>query len=45
MYINRIIDRYLEDWARKEVKKPVLLRRARQVGKSTAVRNLGTKFI
>lgn len=35
MYINRIIDRYLEDWARKEVRKPVLLRGARQVGKST----------
>lgn len=44
MYYKRIIDRYLEEWAARDVHKPVLLRGARQVGKSTAVRNLSNKF-
>ncbi len=43
-YHRRIIDRYLEEWAENDVHKPVLLRGARQVGKSTAVRHLGEKF-
>ncbi len=44
MYYRRIIDRYLEQWAQKEEHKPMLLRGARQVGKSTAVRHLGASF-
>ena len=44
MYLNRIIDRYLSNWANRSLHKPVLLRGARQVGKSTAVRHLGESF-
>lgn len=44
MYFKRTIDIYLKDWADKSARKPVLLRGARQVGKSTAVRNLGKSF-
>lgn len=44
MYCNRHIDKYLQEWAEREEHKPVLLRGARQVGKSTAVRHLGEKF-
>ena len=44
MYYERIIDRYLSEWATRPVRKPILLRGARQVGKSTAVRHLGESF-
>ena len=44
MYYERIIDQYLSEWASRSVHKPVLLRGARQVGKSTAVRHLGEQF-
>lgn len=44
MYFKRIIDGYLEQWAKKKDHKPMLLRGARQVGKSTAVRHLGETF-
>ncbi len=44
MYFERIIDKYLQEWAARTERKPVLLRGARQVGKSTAVRNLGKSF-
>lgn len=44
MYYNRIIDLYLSEWASRSIHKPVLLRGARQVGKSTAVRHLGERF-
>ena len=44
MYYERIIDRHLKEWAERPVHKPVLLRGARQVGKSTAVRHLGKMF-
>ena len=44
MYYARIIDRYLSEWATRPVHKPILLRGARQVGKSTAVRHLGESF-
>ncbi len=44
MYFKRLIDEYLEQWARREDHKPMLLRGARQVGKSTAVRHLGETF-
>lgn len=44
MYFKRLIDGYLEQWARRKDHKPMLLRGARQVGKSTAVRHLGESF-
>lgn len=44
MYYKRAIDKHLSDWAKKNDHKPVLLRGARQVGKSSAVRNLGKTF-
>lgn len=44
MYLSRNIDKYLEEWSQKRVHKPLLLRGARQVGKSTAVRHLGELF-
>lgn len=44
MYLKRLIDSYLKEWADRPVHKPVLLRGARQVGKSTAVRHLGESF-
>lgn len=44
MYFKRLIDGYLEQWAGRKDHKPILLRGARQVGKSTAVRHLGESF-
>ncbi len=44
MYYERIIDHYLAEWANRPVHKPILLRGARQVGKSTAVQHLGEQF-
>ncbi|ADY37295.1 putative ATP-binding protein [Phocaeicola salanitronis DSM 18170] len=44
MYHKRLIDGYLKEWAERDTHKPVLLRGARQVGKSTAVRNLSKQF-
>ncbi|MDE6402316.1 MAG: ATP-binding protein [Muribaculaceae bacterium] len=44
MYFKRLIDGYLEQWAKRNDHKPMLLRGARQVGKSTAVRHLGEMF-
>lgn len=44
MYHARIIDNYLLEWSKKDTHKPLLLRGARQVGKSTAVRHLGETF-
>ena len=44
MYYPRIIDTYLQEWASRKVHKPLLLRGARQVGKSTAVQHLGASF-
>lgn len=44
MYYQRIIDKYLEEWKNDPERKPLLLRGARQVGKSTAVRHLAEKF-
>lgn len=44
MYFPRVIDTYLKDWAEQAAHKPILLRGARQVGKSTAVRHLGAQF-
>lgn len=44
MYYSRRIDQYLKDWAERPEHKPLLIRGARQVGKSTAVRHLGEQF-
>lgn len=43
-YHNRIIDGHLKEWASRNTHKPILLRGARQVGKSTAVRHFGEQF-
>lgn len=44
MYYKRIIDKHLSEWASRDTRKPILLRGARQVGKSSAVRHLGKQF-
>ena len=44
MYYPRFIDNYLSEWASRPSHKPLLLRGARQVGKSSAVRHLAEKF-
>lgn len=44
MYYKRLIDDYLSAWAGRPDHKPLLLRGARQVGKSTAVRHLAENF-
>lgn len=43
-YFKRLIDNSLSIWKDDVNKKPLLLRGARQVGKSSAVRNLGLTF-
>lgn len=44
MYHTRLIDKHLFDWKEDPARKPLLLRGARQVGKSSAVRNLASRF-
>ena len=44
MYCKRLIDKYLLEWASRDTHKPLLLRGARQVGKSTAVQELSKRF-
>ncbi|MES2198652.1 MAG: AAA family ATPase [Chlamydiota bacterium] len=41
---KRIIDLHLDDWKDSPYRKPLLLRGARQVGKTCAIRRLGQKF-
>lgn len=43
-YFKRHIDRFLQDWKNAPRRYPLLIRGARQVGKSTAVRELGKFF-
>lgn len=43
-YIEREIDKDLIDWKNQPSRKPLLVRGARQVGKSSTVRNLGKSF-
>ena len=43
-YYPRAIDKYLLEWKNEKKHKPLLLRGARQVGKSSAVRQLGKAF-
>ena len=44
MYIERLIDKELLAWKNASTHKPLLLRGARQVGKSSSVRHLATFF-
>lgn len=44
MYIERRIDRELIEWKEEYNRKPLLLRGARQVGKSSTIRHLGKAF-
>jgi predicted AAA+ superfamily ATPase len=44
MYYKRFIDEKLKDWKENNSKKPLLLRGARQVGKTSAVRQLAHSF-
>lgn len=44
MYLARKIDRDLLEWSKESRRKPSLLRGARQVGKSTSVRELAKNF-
>ena len=41
VYYPRLIDKYLLEWKNERKHKPLLLRGARQVGKSSAIRQLG----
>jgi len=43
-YFNRIIDPTLINWSQDKIRKPLMLRGARQVGKTEAVRELGKRF-
>ena len=43
-YFNRNIDYALLEWSNEKHRKPLMLRGARQIGKTSAVRNLGKKF-
>lgn len=43
-YIKRTIDQQLISWKDEPLRKPLLLRGARQVGKSSAVRHFGKEF-
>ncbi|MEN8121609.1 MAG: AAA family ATPase [Bacteroidota bacterium] len=44
MYINRLIDKELSGWKKSNKIKPILLRGARQVGKTNTVRQLSKQF-
>ncbi len=44
MQLKRNIDEILLNWKKSNSRKPLLLRGARQVGKSTSVRNFGKQF-
>ena len=44
MYHIRLIDKYLAEWKTETTRKPLLLRGARQVGKSSTVRQLAHSF-
>lgn len=43
-YFERFIDKELEQWRNESKHKPILLRGARQVGKSSAIRHFGKQF-
>lgn len=43
-YFTRQIDKYLNEWKDDRYRKPLLIRGARQIGKSSAARNFGKTF-
>lgn len=43
-YFTRQIDKYLAEWKTDRYRKPLLIRGARQIGKSSAARNFGKSF-
>ncbi len=43
-YIRRNIDEQLLAWKENPMRKPLLIRGARQVGKSSAIKHLGSSF-
>jgi len=43
-YFKRNIDSALHQWSNDKWRKPLMFRGARQVGKTSAVRNLGKQF-
>lgn len=43
-YLYRKIDDHLLSWSKESKRKPLLVRGARQVGKSSAIRNLAKNF-
>lgn len=43
-YFKRHIDKYLAEWKEDKFRKPLLIRGARQTGKSSAARHLGKSF-
>lgn len=43
-YFTRQIDKYLVEWKDDRYRKPLLIRGARQIGKSSAARNFGKSF-
>ena len=44
VYTKRDIDQFFVDWKEARSRKPLLLRGARQVGKTSSVRELGKRF-
>ena len=44
MYLKRDIDRVLEDWSVSSARKPLILRGARQTGKTESIRHLSLGF-
>ena len=44
MYLSRTIDEELLNWKLAEKRKPLILRGARQVGKTSSVKNLAQHF-
>ncbi|RLD54503.1 MAG: ATP-binding protein, partial [Bacteroidetes bacterium] len=44
MYLKRNIDKELSGWKAAAERKPLLVRGARQVGKSSSIRKLGESF-
>ena len=43
MYLKRKIDAFLEDWKSQDARKPLIIRGARQIGKTAAIRNFAVK--
>ena len=44
MNFKRTIEKYLHEWKRKNRRKPLIIRGARQVGKTTVIKNFATSY-